>query len=438
MKSMMKNVTLSVTALLALAATQPEALLQAPRADAGSVAAQLTEVGASIKSLREDVMPKAEEALKLAGKGEALNTELKASIDEAMTKFNAASGEYKKLEGKLEALETANLDLAQAVAGARPGGSDRVTAGREVVDSESFKAYTAGGAQGQFKMEPKAAITSLDGSGGGLIWSDRETAPVNMARRQLLIRSLLNVVPTGSNAVEYSKQVLRTNAAAPTAEGVALPESTYGWEQATAGVKKIGHFINVSEEALNDSAQLAGEIDGELSYGTDLAEEGQILAGSGTGQNLSGLITEATAFAAAVGLPNTDRIERLRLGMLQVVLADYASDGIVLNPMDWAGIELMRETATGAFLFGVPGTAAAPALWRMPVVESNSMTAGEWLVGSFFMAATLYDRQQNEVLLSTEHDGNFVKGMVTVKSTKRVALAVKRPASLVTGNFTFV
>ncbi|RBW43949.1 phage major capsid protein, partial [Loktanella sp. D2R18] len=364
----MKPAALSVPALMAHAVNTPDGLLQAPRADAGNVSAQLTEVGASIKALREDVMPKAEEALKLAAKGEKLTDELKASIDKVLGDFNAASANHQKLEGKLEALETSNLDLAQAIAGAGTGGkSGRVSAGRELVDSDAFKAYSAAGAQGNFKFDPKAAITSVAGSGGGLSWTERDTTPVNIARRQLFIRGLLNVVPTAAKAVDYSKQVLRTNNAAMTAEGAALPESTYGWEQAQASVKKIGHHINVSEEAMRDSTQLAGEIDGELSYGTDLAEEAQILSGDGTGQNLSGLITEATAFAAAAGLPNTDRIERLRLAILQVTLADYAADGIVLNPTDWAAIELMRETSTGAFLFGVPGTAAAPALWRLPV-----------------------------------------------------------------------
>ena len=437
MNKMMKSAALSVPALMAHAVNTPAGVLHAPRADAGNVAAQLSEVGASVKALREDVLPKAEKALKLAENGEKLTDELKASIDKVLGDFNAASANHKTLEGKLEALETSNLDLAQAIAGAGGGASDHMSAGCEMAQSDAFKAHLASGAQGQFKYEPKAAITSVGGSGGGLIWSERETAPVNMPRRQLFIRGLLNVVPTGSNAVDYSKQVLRDNKAAMTAEGAALAESEYGWEVAQASIKKIGHHINVSEEAMADSAQLAGEIDGELAYGTDLKEEGQILSGDGTGQNLSGLITQATAFAAAAGLPDTDRIERLRLAILQVTLADYAADGIVLNPTDWAGIELMRETATGMFLFGVPGTSAAPALWRLPVVESNAMTAGEWLVGSMYMAAKLYDRQQNEILTSTEHDQNFITGMVTVKSTKRVGLAVTRPASLVTGDFTF-
>jgi HK97 family phage major capsid protein len=65
------------------------------------------------------------------------------------------------------------------------------------------------------------------------------------------------------------------------------------------------------------------------------------------------------------------------------------------------------------------------------------MTGNEWLVGAMRMAATLYDRQENTLRISSEHGDNFVEGMLTMKAQKRVALAVKRPASLVTGNFTF-
>ena len=76
-------------------------------------------------------------------------------------------------------------------------------------------------------------------------------------------------------------------------------------------------------------------------------------------------------------------------------------------------------------------------LWGKDVVETNTMSVGEWLVGDLAMAATLYDRQDAEVLFSTEHDQNFVEDMVTMKARKRVALAIKRALAMVTGNFTF-
>lgn len=431
-----KLASLNMAMIAAHAANRPTALMTAPRADAGQISAQLAEVTKSVKALREDMFPKAEEALKQAQKTGALSAELKAQIDDLLPKWNEQSTALAKLEGKMEAMETANLDLAQAVASRGGGGKPTPSAGRALADSDELKSFVARGKSGSMMVEPQAAITTVAGSGGGLIWSDRETEPVRQPRRRLLIRSLLNVVPTSSKSIEYTRHTTRTNAAAPVAEGGSAPESNYGWTKADANVRKIAHHTNISEEALNDSAMLAGEIDGELAYGLDLAEEQQILAGSGTGENLSGLITNATAFAAASGLPDTQNIDRLRLGILQVTLADYAADTIVLNPTDWAAIELLKETG-GLYLFGIPGNPGQPALWRLPVVESNSMAAGEWLTGAMFMAATLYDRQQNEILLSTEHDTNFVDGMVTAKATKRVALAVKRPASLVTGDFTF-
>ena len=53
------------------------------------------------------------------------------------------------------------------------------------------------------------------------------------------------------------------------------------------------------------------------------------------------------------------------------------------------------------------------------------------------MAATFYDRRETEVLISSEHDTNFVEDMLTMKARKRVALAVKRALAMVTGDFTF-
>ena len=429
----------STAALAAMMAAAPPSVMVMPRADAaGDTANLLAEIKALATQTREELFPKAEDALKEAKQAGTLSAELKASIDELLPKFNAASAAQSKLEGKLEALESRTLDVEQLAA--QGGGACRngaVSAGREVAQSDDLKAYVAAGRPGAFETSIKAQITTVGGSGGGLIWSDREAEPVRMARRALLIRSLLNVVPTGqTGSVEYTRQTTRTNAAAPTAEGAAAPASTYGWTKAEAIVRKITHVTHVTEEALSDAAMLEGEINGELAYGLDLVEEQQILTGNGTGQNLSGLITNATAFAAASGLPNAQRIDRLRLAILQVTLNDYAADGIVLNPTDWAAIELLKD-AENRYLFGVPANPGQPALWRLPVVESNSMTANEWLVGAMRMAATLYDRQDNTLRISSEHGDNFVEGMLTMKGTKRVALAVKRPPSLVTGNFTF-
>lgn len=401
-----------------------------------SVEKLLAEVKASLKETAETLRASGENALREAEKGAELSRETKNRLDKLLSDFNGLSAAQAKLEGKLEGVEARAQDMAQAMAGAKGGKEVAQTLGALVAkDHGKIQSFIKNGG-GKMTLSIQNAITSAAGQGGGVIWEEQEREAVPMARRALRIVDLIGRSNTGRDLVTYPRQTTRTINAAPVAEGDPAPESVFGWTKASAEVKKIGHIVNVTEEALADSDELQGLVDGEMRYGLDLVVEQQVLLGSGSGENLNGIYTQATAFSAASGLPNATRIDRLRLGILQVALNDYAADGIVLNPTDWAGIELLKETS-GAFIFGQPGGMGPTTLWRLPVVESNTMAANTWMVGAMRMAATLYDRQQTEVLISTEHGTNFVEGLATMKATRRLALAVKRPSSLVKGNFTF-
>ena len=428
----MKKVPFNV---LAHAGAIPAGVLCAPRADAGNVVKLISDVEAKISGMRDDLMRNAETALAEAKKSGTLSAEVKASVDEGMAKWNQAHAEAIRLQGVLEGLEARTLDMEQMLAG---GGGTQAgapkTAGAELVESDALKSYVAGGLSGDMRFAPNAAITTADGSGSA--WSEREGDVVQMPRRRLLMRNLLNVSPTGAGVIDYMKQTTRTNNAGMTAEGGTMPTSDYGWTKAQAIVRKISHKAELSDEAFADAPRVQNFVDTEMRFGLDLKEDVQILTGDGTGENLSGLQTEATAFSAASGLPDGNRIERLRLAFLQVVLADYAADGAVLNPTDWAAIELTKD-ANGVFVVGSATAPAGPRLWSVPVVETPAQSAGSWLAGAFAMAATLYDRQQTELLISSENKDYFESGMKTVRATKRVALEVKRGASLVTGDFTF-
>jgi HK97 family phage major capsid protein len=68
---------------------------------------------------------------------------------------------------------------------------------------------------------------------------------------------------------------------------------------------------------------LQSYIDGRLRYGLAFKEEQQILNGDGTGQNLLGIIPQATAYVRPTGVTTTaSKIDTLRYAMLQAVLAD--------------------------------------------------------------------------------------------------------------------
>lgn len=436
----MKKSLMPAVSTAALFACAPAAVLGNPRAEAPNIEQTLKEVTAQLSRIESSVKSTAEDALAQAKKAGEVSAETKAEADKLLTAQTEATKIVEGLKAQLESLDTKTADIAQAVADGFGGGvSERPkTLGQAVVaQDEKIAKYIADGASGTLSLKVGAAITTADGSGGGLIYREEERTPVPLARRRLLLRNLISNARTSSDLVKYRRQSLRDNQAAAVAEGAAAPESSYGWEKAEAPVRKVSHVTNISEEAMADADQLQSEIDGEMRYGLDLEEDRQILAGDGLGENLAGLLTAAPAFVAAAGLPDATRIDRLRLGLLQVALEDYTSTAIVLNPTDWTAIDLLKD-ADQRFIFGNPASQSTPMLWGKDVAETNTMTAGEWLAGDLMMAATLYDRMDTEVLISSEHDQNFVEDMLTMKARKRLALAIKRALAMVQGDFTFV
>jgi HK97 family phage major capsid protein len=181
---------------------------------------------------------------------------------------------------------------------------------------------------------------------------------------------------------------------------------------------------------------LQSYIDGRLRYGLKLKEEAQLLKGSGVGLNINGIFTQASAYAnPGVTVQAETAIDRLRIALLQATLAEYEADGIVLSPIDWAMIELTK-TADNQYLFTTPTGLAVPGLWGRPVVATQAMTAGDFLVGSFQQGAQGWDREDVSVTVSTEDRDNFVKNMVTILCEERVGLTVYRPEAFVKGDFT--
>lgn len=388
-----------------------------------------SEIGTELKTFFEkslsDVRKLAEKAdTEVKRLGEVAG-ETKANADKALTELNVIT----EVKSRLDELE----QKADRPAGR--GSLDMDSWGKQLADNDDVKALSR-------KERPSArielkAITTASGSAGGMIWRQRETDPIDLPKRpDLVVRDLLTVVPITTGTAEYAKQTVRQNNAAPVAEGAQKPYSNYGWEKATANVKTIAHLAKITRQALDDAPRLQGEVDSEMRYGLALAEDAQILNGDGTGENLLGLMLQATAYAAPanVTIPNMTRIDKLRLALLQASLGLYPSDAIVTSETDWAVIELTKDSA-GGYIFANPLAMAGPTLWGKRVVPTNSMAIGSFLAGAFKMAATLYDRLAVEVLISSENADDFEKNLLTMRAEERVALAVKRPAALIKGTY---
>ncbi|ABN78414.1 phage major capsid protein [Cereibacter sphaeroides] len=429
----MKHLNMPLVASALLAATQPHAVLCAPRAEggAGNLEALLKEVKQELDRIGNDVRKTADTAFQEAKNAGKLSDETKAKADSLLTAQNALQDSVAKLQQRLEDMDARNLDIEQRMSGRRGGGTARQTLGQAISMDAQVKAFNG---KGTITLIVQNAITSGSASAGPLIAPQRETEIVGLPRRQVFVRDLLSRSTTNSNLVQYARMKARTNAAGVVAEGALKPESGLEYEAADAPVRTIAHWIPVSRQALEDADQLQGEIDGELRYGLDLTEEAEILSGDGEGQHLSGLITNASAYSGAYEPAGATAIDKLRFALLEASLALYPADGMVLNEIDWALIETAKDSEN-RYIFANPLQLAGPVLWGRPVVPTTEIDEDKFLVGAFRAAATIYDRMDTEVLISSEDRDNFVKNMLTVRAEKRLALAIKRAAALIYGDF---
>ena len=93
----------------------------------------------------------------------------------------------------------------------------------------------------------------------------------------------------------------------------------------------------------------------------------------------------------------------------------------------------MLKDGMGRYIIGPPTATGPQYPWGLPVVATPAIAANSFLVGAFESAAQIFDRLELEILMSTEHGSNFTNNEITIRAEERLALAVKRPAALITG-----
>lgn len=385
-----------------------------------AIQAELKRIGDEAKAAREA----ADKEIKAQGK---ISDELRASVDQILTK----QGE---LQAQLSAAEQVIAKVNQG--GGAPAAPKSL--GEQFTESEDYKAWAAR-PSGSVRVPVQAAVGSGGASAGDLILPDRVPGIQAPGLRRLTVRDLITWGRTGSNSIEYARELVFTNNAAPVGENPSggKPQSDITFEADSAPIVTLAHWIHASKQVLADVPMLQSYIDGRLRYGLKLVEETQLLKGSGLGLNLDGIFTQATAYAnPGVTVANETRLDRLRLALLQVELAEYWADGIVISPLDWAAIELTK-TSDNAYLFANPRTQNLPGLWGRNVVPTQAMDAGDFLVGAFGggLAVQGWDREDMNVTVALEDRDNFIKNMATIRCEERVGLTVYRPAAFVKGDF---
>lgn len=345
----------------------------------------------------------------------------------------------------------------------------RKSLGQEIVGSAQFKAamepYQGGHvpAGTPFRTAPipvksfirsKSLFTGAsDTSGGAFVVAEQTGIQEMLGRRDFRLRDLVSVRTTGSDTVEFVRQTSHTNNAAPVAEattsaaptvvntegtpnvsvvtnaagGGYKPEGAWAFERATAVVKTIAEWVPATKRSLADAGQLEGLINDELRKDIEEVEDDQILNGSGSGENLTGILATSGIQTQAFA---TDLFVSVRKGITKArTIGRVNPNGIVMNPSDVEVVDLAQDANDRYYGLG-PFSMGPRTLWGLPIVESEAQAAGSATLGDF-SKAVLWDREQTTVTMTDSHADFFVRNLVAILAEERVAFAVTRPKAFV-------
>ncbi|AVV37829.1 phage major capsid protein [Pantoea vagans] len=392
----------------------------------------LTKVSNKLEKVSAEFSEKAEKALNEAKNSGQLSTETKAAVDKIATEHNA-------LNEAMKTLKTSLGDLEQHVAAQMPlNAAQEViqSVGQQFVSAEVMKDIRSSlEGNKRISVPVKAALTTVDVP-GQIVAPQRlpgiDTAP----KQRLFIRDLIAPGRTQSNTIYYVQQTGFTNKASVVPENTTKPYSDIQFAEKTTAVRTIAHMFKASKQILDDFAQLQSTVDAEMRYGLSYVEEQEILFGNGEGAHLAGIIPQAKPFSAAFAVQNETGIDILRLAMLQAQLARFPASGHVLHFTDWAKIELSKDTL-GRYILANPSQLTTPTLWGLPVVATEAAQfLGKFLTGAFNSGAQIFDREEANVVVSSENSDDFEKNMISIRCEERLALAVYRPEAFVYGSLT--
>jgi len=362
----------------------------------------------------------------------------KGQIDTVLKgEVNSLTEKHRELYERLDAMEVASKKAASNAA------PKSLKSALEGMINEGVIEQVRKGNSSRAAFEVKAGDMTIANSYTGVVAGETVVPQFKFdPSRSVHIRSLLPLGSTDASVIRFPKETGYDDGAGVAAGGTAVGQSDFDITATSINVEKLGTFMRITEEMLNDTPQLTAYLSARVPGKVLSAEDNQILNGTGSSNQLDGFFTagnsaafNATTAGFADAVEAANEYDVLVAAMNQLNLSNYSASTILLNPTDLHKIVLLKSTAN-EYLRQQIYQGLQPTIMGIPVTVNTAVTAGEFLVGDLGVASQLWIRDNLAVEFSREDSTNFRDYFVTVRVQERLAHSVYQPNAVITGDFT--
>lgn len=309
---------------------------------------------------------------------------------------------------------------------------------------EDFKKSYRGNRNANYRFEMKAAApetTQASNSYSRTAFAlPASLGLVSDPRQVLNIANLFGRIQINTNSYEFVrynyKTTLTATGPASVAEGAAKPESNYGGIIKTGTIKTLATWTKLTEQMIADNANIVSFINDDLPYQLDKVIEYQILRGSGSNGEFSGLNQSGNFTDYISGITfgaNDTEIDLVLRVKSAMEAAGVTGVMLLLNPADWCKV-LTAKNVNKDYL--IPGIVDIPTktIWGVPVVTNPFVAAGKFYLGNFAEAGKIVEREDLAIEMDREQD-DFTKNLMTLRVERRLDFAVMQPKAVCYGDF---
>ncbi|AGO48496.1 phage major capsid protein [Cellulophaga phage phi18:2] len=308
---------------------------------------------------------------------------------------------------------------------------------------ENIEGMKAIGTNGPMVMSLKD-IGFEDFNGYEIFTRDTQNRVIPMKEEAFHMRQILGSGSTMGNEVYYPKAVAKTGTGPNTwdydktaiEDTVDKPNFGFTFDNVSAKVKWIAGILRIPKEMLSDLAWMQSYISTWAPIELLKAEDAQLLNGDGIGNNISGIIPNASSYVASnSAYTGIERIIDAAYAQMAVNNQDTPTD-VLLSPRDVVSIILNKASGSGEFNLpnGVVGVVNGQLqIAGLSVQKTNKITQGNFLVGDFQRGAALVNREAPTLRAFEQDVDNVSKNMITFRIEERIALPIFYDEAFVKG-----
>lgn len=331
----------------------------------------------------------------------ALDTQISrlVQLDEARTASDALDGRMSRQTQRREESSTTAVEVRSL--------------GDQFIGSEIFDEYRGRGTSAVFEaVETRALPTGVVDLVAAGFKGAQPTVDLSAPRPPTPLSDVVNTVPVSGNAIEFVAWKVIAGGAAKVAEKAPKPSIEYGPTVVSDTLDTIAVYTQLTRQLIEDFGAVRQYIDGDLRYQIAKEEEAQVAA-----ELVAATLPTATG---------DDLLASIRVGIATVQGAGYSPNAVVLNPADYADLDLsvMAVTVNGPVGLGT-------GFWGLRPIPVAGQPAGTATVGDFRMGVSKFVRSNIGLYITDSHADTFLANVFTLLAERRSLSAVVRPAALV-------